>query len=300
MSRRILITGANGQVGWELARQAADHGFEALAFTRTELDITDRDAVTATCDANIPGIIINAAAYTAVDRAEDEPELARAVNADAVGHLADTARALDIPLLHVSTDYVFDGSGSRPWRETDPVAPLGAYGRSKAEGEQRLRERLERHVILRTSWVFGIHGNNFVKTMLRLAGERDELRVIDDQHGAPTFAGHIANGLLEIARDYFDGQPLPWGTYHFAGTPDTTWHGFTSTILDLAEQAGRLPNRPRLTPISSEEYPVKAVRPKNSRMDCSRLLSYLALERNWRVGLEKILEASGPRSDSAG
>lgn len=299
MSRRILITGANGQVGWELARQTVDHGLEPLAFARADLDVTDRDAVLAACDAKRPDIIINAAAYTAVDRAEDEPGLARAVNADAVGHLADAARSLGIPLLHISTDYVFDGSGTTPWTEADTVAPLGEYGRSKAEGEQLLRARLEQHVILRTSWVFGVHGNNFVKTMLRLAAERDELRVIDDQHGAPTFAGHIANCLLQIARRYFERRPLPWGTYHFAGTPDTTWYGITGTILDLAEQAGRLPDHPRLTPISSEEYPVKAVRPKNSRMDCSRLLSYLALERNWRVGVEKILEVSGSQSDSA-
>lgn len=215
---RIAVIGAKGQVGWELARRAPLLGHEALAWDMAELDITDAVAVDRALAVSGADAVINAAAYTAVDKAEQEPELAFAVNRDGPAHLAAACNRLHIPLLHISTDYVYDGNKPNPYVEDDPVAPLGVYGQSKAEGDDAVLRLLPRHLILRVSWVFGIHGHNFVKTMLRLAQEREELRVVADQFGCPTYAGDIADTLLELAgRTAEIDASGAWGTYHYCG-----------------------------------------------------------------------------------
>ena len=281
---KIVVTGANGQVGWELARLGGKH--ELLALDRAALDITDAPAVQALLEETRPAVVINAAAYTAVDRAEQEPELAFAVNREGPRHLATACRHLDIPLLHLSTDYVFDGTHSEPYREEDPVAPLGVYGRSKWEGEEAVRQNLAAHLILRVSWVFGEHGHNFVKTILRLARERDELRVVMDQHGCPTYAGDIARVLLVLAERISAGKEEAWGgTYHYCGTPATTWHGFAQAIIDLASTYEPLRVR-TLIPITTAEYPTPAQRPANSVLACDRFEARFGMRVHpWRKGL---------------
>lgn len=225
---RMIVTGAQGQVGWELNRRAMALGHAVLAWSQVELDITDTVAVDRALDASSADVVINAAAYTAVDKAEQEPDLAFAVNRDGPAHLATACARLNIPLLHISTDYVYDGRKSSPYVEDDATAPLGVYGASKLAGDEAVRRGLPRHLILRVSWVFGVHGHNFVKTILRLAREREELRIVADQHGSPTFAGDIADTLLELAGRIpeIDAKGA-WGTYHYCNEPVTTWYGFT-------------------------------------------------------------------------
>jgi dTDP-4-dehydrorhamnose reductase len=270
VSRPLLIVGANGQLGRELLGQASQRGLAALAVGRDELDITHADAVRRFVGEAAPRAIINAAAYTAVDKAETEFEAAYAANALAPEHLAHTARELGIPLLHVSTDYVFDGTKSGAYVEDDPVAPLGAYGRTKEEGERRIRSVHSKHIILRTSWVYGVHGNNFLKTMLRLSRERDELRVVADQRGCPTATVDIARALL-AAEAAADAEQAPWGTYHFAGTGVTTWHGFATEIVDAAaRESGRFVP---VHAIGTRDYPTPAKRPANSELDSTRFVA---------------------------
>ena len=232
MSRSILIVGAGGQVGHELA--IARSQTKLVALDRQQLDITDQRQVMAAMELHKPDILINAAAYTQVDRAEQEHALAFSINRDAVGCLADACRQAAIPMLHLSTDYVFDGSGKGSYRETDQIAPLGIYGESKAQGDAALEATLEQHITLRTSWVFSATGNNFVKTMLRLGRERDQLGVVGDQRGCPTSARSIAEVLLNIADRYLRGDAVEWGTYHFCNQPDTTWFGFAQAIFEEA------------------------------------------------------------------
>ncbi len=288
---RIIIIGAQGQVGWELTRRAPALGHDMLAWDVAELDITDAAAVDRQLAASGVEVVINAAAYTAVDKAEQEPELAFAVNRDGPAHLAAACARLNIPLLHISTDYVYDGRKPGPYVENDTVTPLGVYGASKLAGDEAVRRLLRRHLILRVSWVFGIHGHNFVKTILRLAREREELRVVADQYGCPTFAGDIADTLLELAGrgaeiDACDG----WGVYHYCGEPATTWHGFASAIVELARARELLPVK-TVTAITTADYPTPAARPANSVLDCARLAARLGIQpRPWRVGLEALLD----------
>ena len=215
---KILVTGANGQVGHALVEAG---GEQVVGLGRAALDITDRAAVQRAVAQHAPDVVVNAAAYTAVDRAESEPERAHWVNRDGPAHLAETCADAGIPLVHLSTDYVFDGTKGAPYTEADATNPLGVYAQSKVAGEEAVRERLDRHVILRTSWVFGAHGANFVRTILRLMGERETLRVVADQHGNPTAATDIARAALDIAEQIERGH-TSWGTYHFAGQPATT------------------------------------------------------------------------------
>lgn len=288
---KVLIVGCYGQVGSELRRQAAGRGLAALALDRGELDITDAEAVAAQLAASGAGVVINAAAYTAVDRAEQEPALAYAANRDGPAHLAAACAQLEIPLLHISTDYVFDGQKSGPYREDDPPAPQGVYGDSKWQGEEAVRQRLDRHIILRVSWVFGIDGHNFVKTMLRLARERDELRVVADQHGCPTYAGAIAEVLLELAARIGQGVELPWGTYHYGGTPATTWHSFAEAILAEGSRYETLRAR-TVTAITTADYPTPARRPANSVLACERIAALLGIRpQPWQTGLQTMLAA---------
>lgn len=290
---RILIIGAQGQVGWELTRRAAALGHDVLAWDVAELDIADADAVNRALATLGMDVVINAAAYTAVDKAEQEPALAFAVNRDGPAHLATACARLKIPLLHISTDYVYDGAKPGPYVEDDSTGPLGVYGASKLAGDEAVRRLLPRHLILRVSWVFGVHGHNFVKTILRLAREREELRVVADQYGCPTFAGDIADVLLELAGRVaeIDARDA-WGVYHYRGEPATTWHGFASAIVEMARQREPLSVQ-TITAIATADYPLPSARPVNSVLDCARLAARFGIQpRPWQAGLAALL-ASG-------
>jgi dTDP-4-dehydrorhamnose reductase len=285
----VVIFGGEGQVGRELARLAWPSGVTATALGRSQCDITDPAAIERALAALRPDILVNAAAYTAVDRAENEPDRAFAINRDGARHLAERAAGRGLPLIHISTDYVFDGSKIGPYLETDPVAPLGIYGSSKQAGEAAIIECLDRHVILRTAWVFGAFGGNFVKTMLRLSADRPELRVVADQIGGPTAAQDIAAaiGTLVGAIERGDGN---WGVFHFAGTPPISWHGFATEII---ARAAPLPNgRPIVTAITTAEFPTPARRPANSVLDCSKIgRAYGIPAPDWGLGLDRVLAA---------
>ncbi len=289
---RLIIIGAQGQVGWELNHRAIASGHQVLAWDQAELDITDAVAVDQALDASGADVVINAAAYTAVDKAEQEPGRAFAVNRDGPAHLAAACARLNIPLLHISTDYVYDGRQSSPYVEDDATAPLGVYGASKLAGDEAVRRLLPRHLILRVSWVFGVHGHNFVKTILRLAREREELRIVADQHGSPTFAGDIAYTLLELAGRIPEiDAKAAWGTYHYCGEPMTTWHGFTCAIVERAKE--REPLRAQtVIPISTADYPTPAARPAHSALDCGKLAAQFGIRpRPWRDGLHALLSS---------
>ncbi|MGB0465963.1 MAG: dTDP-4-dehydrorhamnose reductase [Pontibacterium sp.] len=285
MNQPILVTGAAGQVGrCLLAGSTTDRPVTGL--TSQALDISDLAAVEATVKAVQPALIINAAAYTAVDQAEEEPDKALAVNAQGPENLAKVCAQLNIPLFHISTDYVFDGSGEKPWREEDKVAPPGVYGLTKAEGENRVRAQLDRHLILRTSWVFETAGQNFVNTMLRLGRDRDQLGVVADQFGAPTSARSIADTLLSLAENYLKAGTLAWGTYHYSGAPFVSWHQFACRIMQLGYEAGLIPALPQINPVTSDQYPTPAERPPNSRLDCSKLEATFGIRPdNWDASL---------------
>lgn len=289
---QIVVMGAQGQVGRELTQRASARGHTVLAWDQAELDITDATAVDRALAVSGADVVINAAAYTAVDRAEQEAELAFTVNRDGPAHLAAACARLQIPLLHISTDYVFDGTKAGPYSEDDPAAPLGVYGQSKWEGDEVVHRLLSRHLLLRVSWVFGIHGHNFVKTILRLAREREELRVVADQYGCPTYAGDIADTLLELAGRIpaIDANDA-WGTYHYCGEPATTWHGFATAIVEQARTYEPLRVQ-TVTAIATADYPTPAARPANSVLDCTRLNARFGIRpRPWRDGLETLLSA---------
>lgn len=287
---RVLITGARGQVGHELLRRAPS-GFEVMGLGASELDIGDAGSVESTLRQLRPRLIINAAAYTAVDKAESEPEQAYRVNRDGVANLARAAAEIGAPILHISTDYVFAGDAQQPYLETDPTAPSGVYGASKLAGEQVLAEIHPRHLVLRTSWVFGAHGNNFVKTMLRLGRERDKLGVVADQHGGPTPADSIADALWQLASSYRSQGNLQWGIYHFSGAPACSWHDFAVEIFRQAGQMGLLERLPRVDAISTSDYPTPARRPAWSVLSCSRLEADHGIgQPDWREGLRRVLE----------
>ncbi|VTZ23748.1 dTDP-4-dehydrorhamnose reductase [Methylocella tundrae] len=262
----ILILGAGGQLGQELQRSASNKAVPHRAFSHAEVDIVDAGAVARALDATRPTVVVNAAAYTKVDLAEKEIEAARLGNEIGPGVIAGVCAAERTPLIHISTDYVFDGAKSAPYVESDPISPLGVYGRTKAAGEAAVREATDHHIILRTSWVYGEFGNNFLKTMLRLARERDELRVVADQRGCPTSTRDIADAILRIAPRIASDANL-YGTYHFAGAGATTWHGFANRIVDA--QAPITGRRPSVVAITSADYPTPARRPANSVFDCS-------------------------------
>jgi dTDP-4-dehydrorhamnose reductase len=277
----ILVFGKTGQVATELQR----HG-DVTALGRDQADLSDPQGCAAVIADLKPGVVINAAAYTAVDRAEEEDALAQMINAASPGAMAGACAHLDIPFLHVSTDYVFDGSGQRSWQETDPVSPQNAYGRTKLAGEQAIRASGARHIILRTAWVFSAHGANFVKTMLRLSETRDALNVVEDQIGGPTPAADIAATLLRLADAMQDGAA--GGTYHYAGAPHTSWAGFARAIF---EGAGR---DVTVTGIPSSDYPTPATRPLNSRLDCAKLAADFGITpADWKAGLAAVLKDLG-------
>jgi dTDP-4-dehydrorhamnose reductase len=264
---KVLIFGANGQLGGELKENAHAFGFEATGLDIETLDITDRARVERTVSDNRPAMVINAAAYTAVDQAESDAARAFAVNRDGAAHLAVACARAKIPLIHVSTDFVFDGQKGRPYVETDAVDPLSVYGLSKSEGEAGIRSILEEHIIVRTAWLYSRWGKNFVKTMLQLGREREILRVVDDQWGCPTHALDLARAILAIAVRIRD-KHVSWGTYHYCGGGETSWHGFAIKIFELARhrEAFRVKE---VQPIKASEYPSPARRPTYSVLDCS-------------------------------
>lgn len=267
---KVLITGAAGQVGSELVK-LAPAGFDVVGYNSSELDITNAQQVQQIVTEQSPALIINAAAYTAVDKAESDAERAYAVNETGVKNLVEAALSLGIPVFHISTDYVFDGTATEPYKETDPVGPTGIYGASKLAGEQALANSGVKHIILRTSWVFGAEGNNFVKTMLRLGKERDTLGVVADQHGCPTSAASIANVLWQLAQKYTEEGELPWGIYHFSNAPATTWYGFACEIFKQAVEAGMLGKEPIVNAITTTDYPTPAKRPIWSVLDTKKI-----------------------------
>lgn len=295
MTRPILLTGKNGQVGFELQRALAPLG-PLVALDRHQCDLGDPAALRRLVADLQPRVIVNPAAYTAVDKAESEPELAQAINGTAPGVLGEAAAAVGALVVHYSTDYVFDGRVTRPYTEADPAAPQSVYGRTKLAGEQALQASGARHLILRTSWVFGAHGGNFAKTMLRLAAERDSLKVVADQYGAPTSAALIADVTAQIVGQYLhDDEPedFPLGLYHLAAGGETTWYDYARTVIAAARTAGRplALGAEALLPIATQDYPLPAPRPANSRLDCSRLQQTFGLRLPpWQQGLAHVLQ----------
>jgi dTDP-4-dehydrorhamnose reductase len=285
---KVLVFGAAGQIGREVCRAAWPSHYTLVAPNRCKIDITKSALVSAIFCKVRPDLAINLAAYTAVDRAESEPEAAWAVNCAGAAHIAAACCETGTPLIHVSTDYVFDGGKTGPYREEDPVGPLGVYGCSKEAGERAVRAALENHLILRTAWVYGAYGANFVKTMLRLAAERPLLRIVADQRGCPTSAAEITTVLIVIARHLERGDAR-WGTYHFAGDGAVSWYGFAEAIFDLA--APRLVVRPRLAAIDTDQYPTPARRPMNSVLDCYKIKDVYGISPSpWREALAPVIE----------
>ena len=286
---KILLIGANGQVGWELARSLAPLG-EVVGLDRSRLDLSQPDRLRETVRAIAPEAIVNAAAYTAVDRAESEPELAQAINAIAPGILAEEAQRLDAVLVHYSTDYVFDGTKADPYVESDPTNPLSVYGRTKLAGERAIGASGCRHVTLRTSWVYGTRGNNFLLTMLRLARERRQLRVVDDQVGAPTWSREIAQATAALlARPELAARGAD-GLYHLTASGATSWYGFARAIFDSREMARIGVEPPAVEAIPTSAYPTPARRPANSRLDCARVNDRAGIRlATWEAALAQCL-----------
>ena len=287
---RLLITGARGQLGRDVVACAQKHGFAAAALGRDRLDITRSEDVNRTIDTLLPDVVINCAAYTDVDRAEQETGMAFAVNRDGPSHLAAACSKIAIPLIHISTDYVFDGCKQGPYDENDPVCPLNVYGHSKAAGESAVRQNIDRHIILRTAWVFGAHGNNFVKTMLRLGGEHETIRVVADQTGCPTFTGSLAVTILSIVARYRRHTDIDWGIYHYGGQPPVSWHGFAEQIFKTARQAEWPLKLKRLEAISTSEYPTVAKRAANSVLDNRKIKRVFDIDvPSWQGGLKEVV-----------
>ena len=290
----ILLLGKNGQVGWELQRSLAVLGrVTALDFDSSEHcgDFSQPDKVAATVRALRPQVIVNAAAHTAVDKAESEPDFARTLNATAPGVLAQEAAQIGALLVHYSTDYVFDGSGSRPWAESDAPAPLSVYGRTKWEGEQLIQQSGAQHLILRTSWVYAARGGNFAKTMLRLAQERERLTVIDDQWGAPTGADLLADVTAHAIR-HLQAQPQDAGLYHVAAAGETNWNLYAKHVLAQAQQAQAAIKikATEVAPVPTSDFPTPATRPHNSRLDARKLQTTFGLSLpDWQVGVNRML-----------
>jgi len=305
---RILLFGANGQVGHELRRALAPLG-TVVPVTRSgalddggaclAADLADPELVRATLEAANPGVIVNAAAYTAVDRAEDEAGLADRINHRAVAEIGAWAAGRRAKVLHYSTDYVFDGSARRPYREDDPVAPLGVYGASKLAGETALEATGAEHAILRTAWVYAERGHNFLRTMLRAAAERDELRVVADQVGSPTPAALIADVTARVLPAWAAGA-APGGIHHLVAGGSCSWHGFAEAIVAGAVRRGLLGRAPRVVPIATAQWPTRARRPAYSVLDCGRLQRTFGLQLpTWQAGLDAVLDRlAGTRAPS--
>lgn len=285
---RVLVTGVSGQVGHELLYLLKGQ-YELYTPLRREMDLGDASSIRSYIRSVAPHWIVNAAAYTAVDKAESEKDLADAINAGAPGVLGEEALRLGATVVHYSTDYVFSGAGTSPWSETDEPNPLNVYGASKLAGEKSLAQSGAKHFIFRTSWVYGASGNNFFKTILRVARERKELRVVDDQFGAPTWSRNLAK-LAQHVIQASSEQTLPQGLYHACDSGETSWYGFAEEILRLARKYEDRPYA-ALTPITSLEYPTPAKRPKNSRLDCSRIVKQIGFRMSdWHESLSQVMQ----------
>ncbi|MCF6760802.1 dTDP-4-dehydrorhamnose reductase [Pseudomonas fragi] len=288
----ILVSGKTGQVAVELQKHLAGLG-NLIVLGRDVLDLSQPEQIRAQVRAHKPDLIIIAAAHTAVDQAESEPELAFAINASAPGVFAEEAAALGIPLIHYSTDYVFDGSKPAPYTEDDATNPLGVYGKSKLAGELAIAASGAQHLILRTSWVYSTHGKNFLLTMQRLLQERPELRVVADQIGAPTWAGTIAQSTRALIERWQAGEAGAWGTYHLTAQGETSWFGFTQAIAAHLSAQGK--TCATLEPIPASAYPTPAARPQNSRLDCSKLArEWGVTQPDWEAALSECV-AEQPR-----
>ncbi|MEX1667031.1 dTDP-4-dehydrorhamnose reductase [Zhongshania arctica] len=297
----LLVTGANGQLGQCLADQLKAQGIAHTLLSRQDADINDTVVLEKIVADKGVTAIVNAAAYTAVDKAESEPELAKRINEDGPAALAKLCSRFDIPLLHVSTDYVFDGNSQTPYVETDQTNPSGVYGHTKLNGEIAVQRHCPKHIILRTAWVFSEYGNNFLKTMLRLAKERDTLGVVADQFGCPTYAGDIAKALISIAQQIHaaeqdkSGAQARYGVYHYAGDEAVSWHGFAMAIFEEAHQQGVLKNIPTVNAIATEAYPTPAKRPAYSVLSTAKIQGdYGVQPSEWRKACA-VLSASDPR-----
>ncbi len=286
---RMLITGSEGQLGWELIRQAAFLNIEAVGLDLPILDITDEAGVIKIFKEHKPDILINAAAYTNVDKAETDEKVCFTVNINGPENLAAACRNAEIPMIHISTDYVFDGTKKTPYAENDPVSPAGVYARSKAEGENGVRNILERHIILRTSWLYGVHGHNFVKTILRLGKEKEVIGVVSDQFGSPTSAADLAETILMISSRIQDKKDIIYGTYHYCGEGITSWHGFAEKIIETAKQYSSVMTK-LVKPLTTDEYPTKAKRPAFSALDCNLIRQKFGIiPKPWQKSLEAMI-----------
>ncbi len=287
---KVMVVGANGQLGSELLKKGDATDFEIIPLDLPLFDITKCSQVKSIVRKTGASMVINASAHTAVDRAEFEEELAVDINRDGPEYLACACKEAGIPLIHVSTDYVFDGAKMGAYSENDPVCPLGVYGKTKAAGEKKVRENLDRHIILRTAWLYGVDGQNFVKTMLRLGKEKSQINVVSDQVGCPTYAADLANAILEIAAQIRNGIADCWGTYHYCGKGETSWHGFAEKIFELAGR--RIPVKVmKVMPVTTGEYPTPAKRPARSVLDCSLINKKFGIcARPWQESLEHMLD----------
>ena len=287
---KVLVTGADGQLGRELVRLGQSVDFEVYGLNRHQLDITNKIKIKQILTRISPSLVINAAAYTHVDRAENESDLAYAVNKNGPTYLARYCANNQLKLIHISTDYVFDGTKSRPYQESDPVAPLGVYGRSKAQGEAAIRSILPNHIIVRTAWLYGVYGNNFVKTILKLAAEKPTLQVVADQFGSPTSAEGLAEALLTISKKINANDKIEWGTYHYCCKGITTWHGLAERIIELAAPYTALQTR-QVEAITTAEWPTPAKRPPYSALNCARIKSRFGIDpQPWPQSLERTID----------
>lgn len=283
---KILITGADGQLGRELINQGQLKGFSVQAPSEDDMDITDLEKIDRCMAFHQPEVVINAAAYTQVDKAESEAALAFAVNTTGSANLARMCAKNKIPLVHISTDYVFDGQKGTSYLETDAISPVGVYGRSKAEGEIEIRSHLKEHIILRTSWLYGIHGHNFAKTILKLATTKPKIRVVADQYGSPTNAADLAQTILIISDRMQFNNDVDWGTYHYCGQGVISWYNFAEKIVGLARLYADVKTT-RIEPITTADYPTRALRPIYSALDCSRIQKHFGINpKPWQKSLE--------------
>ncbi len=288
---KLLIVGARGQLGSALERASRKKGWAPAAVDLPQVDIADPETIRAALKASSPDLVINAAAHTAVDRAEDEPEAAFSANRDGPRHLARACARSGIVLIHVSTDYVFDGTSGQPYTEDDPVSPVGVYGKSKAAGEDAVRSELPAHLIVRTSWLYAAGGHNFVRTMIRIGKTEKVVRVVADQFGCPTNAADLAAAILVLAEEAVAAQSQPlWGTYHFSNRGVTSWHGFAETIFEKTR--GRIPLRvEQVMPITTVQFNAAAPRPAYSVLSCDRIRRRFGIvPRAWDEALSDVLE----------
>ncbi|MDK9737734.1 dTDP-4-dehydrorhamnose reductase [Vibrio sp. D404a] len=287
---RVLITGCRGQVGSCLTKKLSEcNNTVVLALDKEQLDVTNRDAVFAAVEVFRPSVIINAAAHTAVDNAEEQVELSYAINRDGPKYLAEAAQKANAAILHISTDYVFEGNKVGEYLETDETNPQGVYGASKLAGETEVAKACERHVIIRTAWVFGEHGNNFVKTMLHLGASREDLGIVGDQFGGPTYAGDIAEVIIKIAQCFEQGDEVESGVYHYSGLPHVSWFEFAEEIFEQATRQGVLSQKPILNSLTTEQFPTPAKRPSNSKLSTNKIRDTFYIDvSDWLKALHNI------------